>query len=129
MGHFCYLIFYLLVGILANGTQAYLSANSVIPMLGASGAIAGVLGSYFFFYPHARIVTLIPLGFFITIREIPAFFFLGFWFLLQAFNGSMMISSQLVKSTGGVAWWAHAGGFIAGLLFSPLFGPKTSKYR
>lgn len=131
LGHFRYLIFYFLLAVLANGTQAYLTRTSSIPLVGASGAIAGILGAYFFFFPHSKILTLIPLGLFSTIREIPAFFFLGIWFLLQAFNGTLSISSQLVtkQSMGGVAWWAHASGFVWGLLWSPLFGGKTSKYK
>lgn len=131
MGHVKYFTFYLLVAALANGSQAFFSPASVIPLIGASGAIAGVLGAYFFYFPHSKVLTLIPLGFFTTIREIPAFFFLGIWFLLQAFNGSLSISQQLItkQSMGGVAWWAHAGGFIWGMLLSPIFGARTGKYR
>ena len=131
MGHFKYLVFYFLTGIVANGTQAYLSATSSLPLIGASGAIAGVLGSYFFFYPYAKIVTLIPIFIFFTIREIPAFFFLGFWFVLQTMSGVGSLSTALVtkQSMGGVAWWAHAAGFVAGILMSPLFGKRTGKFR
>src|SRR5882762_3136077 len=78
MGHLRYLIFYLVIGMFANGSQAYLSAHSNLPLLGASGAIAGVLGAYFFYYPYAKILTVIPLGFFYRIFEVPAFIFLGF---------------------------------------------------
>jgi membrane associated rhomboid family serine protease len=117
-GHLKFFIFYFLVGIIANFAQAYMMPHSVLPLIGASGAIAGVLGAYFFYFPHSRIVTLIPLGFFITIREIPAFFFLGFWFLIQIFSRG-----------GGIAWWAHAFGFIAGILMAPVFGKKTGAYR
>ena len=102
-GHFKFLIFYFAVGVIANFSQAYMLPHSALPLIGASGAIAGVLGAYFFYFPHSRIVTLIPIVFFITIREIPAFFFLGFWFLIQIFS-----------TGGGIAWWAHAFGFIAG---------------
>lgn len=131
MGHLRYTMFYFAVGIIAYLIQALFYSSSAIPMLGASGAIAGVLGSYFFFYPYARVKTLIPIWFFITIREIPAFIFLGIWFLLQTLNGTMAISSQVItkQSMGGVAWWAHAGGFVAGLILSPVFGRKQSKYR
>lgn len=131
MGHFGYLFFYLLAGVLANGTQALFTPTSMIPLVGASGAIAGVLGAYFFYYPHSKVLTLIPLGFFSTIREIPAFFFLGIWFLLQTFNGTLSISQQMVtkQSMGGVAWWAHAAGFIWGLLLSPIFGRRVGKYH
>jgi membrane associated rhomboid family serine protease len=128
MGHFKFLIFYFIVGVTANFVQAYASAQSALPLIGASGAIAGVLGAYFFYYPHARIVTLIPIGFFITIREIPAFFFLGFWFLLQMLNGGFShIAAH--QSMGGVAWWAHAAGFVSGMILAPIFGGKTSQYR
>jgi hypothetical protein len=86
-------------------------------MIGASGAIAGVLGAYFLLYPRARVLTLIPLFVFFPLVEISAFFFLGFWFILQFLNGSL---SQEMAS-GGVAWWAHIGGFLAGALLLPLF--------
>jgi len=128
LGHFKFLIFYLLTGIIANLVQAWTTPTSTIFLLGASGAIAGVLGAYFFYYPHSRVVTLIPIGFFITIREIPAFFFLGFWFIIQVFSGAgSLMTAQ--ESTGGVAWWAHASGFVAGLVLAPIFGGRTSKYR
>jgi membrane associated rhomboid family serine protease len=131
LGHIKYLFFYLFVGALANFAQAYLSPHSAIPLLGASGAIAGVLGCYIFFYPHARVLTLIPILFFITIREIPAFFLLGVWFILQTVNGTLALSSELVtkQSVGGIAWWAHASGFVSGMLLAPALGKKKGKYR
>jgi membrane associated rhomboid family serine protease len=132
LGHLKYFLFYLLAAVLANCTHAFFSSKSMIPLVGASGAIAGVLGAYFFYYPHAKVLTLIPLGLFSTIREIPAFFFLGLWFLLQTFNGALSISAQVVtrqEIAGGVAWWAHASGFIWGLLMSPIFGSRRSKYK
>lgn len=110
--------FYLLAGIIANFSQAYMMPHSILPLIGASGAIAGVLGAYFFYFPHARITTLVPIFFFLTIREVPAFFFLGLWFLIQLFS-----------TGGGIAWWAHAFGFVAGILLAPLFGKKTTAYR
>ena len=121
LGHIKFLIFYLLLGVIANTAQAYTSPTSLIPLIGASGAISGILGAYFFYYPHSRIVTLIPIGFFITIREIPAFFFLGVWFFLQMLNGKF---SNVTG--GGTAWWAHASGFVAGMILAPVFGGKTS---
>jgi membrane associated rhomboid family serine protease len=124
MGHLRYLVFYILMGMLANGFQAYLFRNSTIPLLGASGAIAGVLGAYFFYYPYARILTLIPFGIFSRIIEIPAFFFLGFWFLMQ-----MLLGSKAQQSMGGVAWWAHASGFLAGLISSPALAIKRRRAR
>lgn len=131
LGHFKFLVFYLLAGVIANFSQAYFSATSGIPLVGASGAIAAVLGSYFYFYPHAKVVTLIPLGFFSRIVEIPAFFFLGFWFLMQAVNSTISIGAVMYtgKHEGGVAWLAHAAGFLVGLLMSPVFGGRRSKYK
>ncbi len=131
MGHVKYLIFYLLVGMLANGSQAFISQTSKIPLIGASGAIAGVLGSYFFYYPYAKILTLLPIFFFIRIIEIPAFIFLGFWFLMQTLNSTATISAQMSshQASGGVAFIAHAVGFIAGLIFSPIFGDKRSRFK
>ena len=131
MGHLRYLVFYLLVGVLANGTQAYLSAGSSIPMLGASGAIAGVLGAYFFNYPHARVLTLLPVFIFIRIIEVPAFLFLGLWFVLQAFNGTASLGAEAITGhhLGGTAWWAHVGGFVAGLLLTPMFAARQGKFK
>ncbi len=131
MGHFKYLIFYFLIGIVANFSQALLSQTSQIPLLGASGAIAGVLGSYFFYYPHARIMTLVPLGFFSRIIEVPAFVFLGIWFLMQTLNTTVSISVQMAtkQTSGGVAFLAHAAGFVGGLVLSPIFGSKRSRFK
>lgn len=122
MGHGRYLVFYLTVGAAATLTQVWLNPMSRIPMLGASGAIAGVLGAYFVLYPKASVLTLIPLGFFTRVVEIPALFFLGFWFVIQWFQGLGSITARSVQGdVGGVAWWAHAGGFIAGLILVGLF--------
>lgn len=119
MGHLPYLFFYLLAGI--AGSIAHILANpgSQVPIIGASGAIAGVLGAYFVSYPRSRILTLLPLPFFITLVEVPAFFFLPFWFILQLLNG---ISTNLAANP--VAWWAHIGGFLAGMLLVNFF-PNT----
>lgn len=131
MGHFRYLFFYLGIGALANVTQAIISPHSTIPLLGASGAIAGVLGSYFFYYPYAKILTLIPFGIFSRIVEIPAFIFLGFWFVLQTLNGTLSLSVEMRthEAMGGIAWWAHASGFIGGLLLSPALARQKGKQR
>jgi membrane associated rhomboid family serine protease len=114
MGHGRFLVFYLLCGVAAALTQAIINPDSVIPMVGASGAIAGVMGAYFVLYPKSRIVTLIPIIFFFQIVEIPAIFFLGIWFLMQFVNGlgSVMIAGE---PAGGIAFWAHVAGFIAGV--------------
>jgi membrane associated rhomboid family serine protease len=118
MGHIRYFFFYLIIGMLANGIQAFLMSKSTIPLLGASGAIAGVLGAYFFYYPYARILTLIPIWIFSRIVEIPAFLFLGFWFILQTFNGTLALRGQPGQSTGG---------FVGGLILSPALSKKRGK--
>jgi membrane associated rhomboid family serine protease len=124
LGSFKFLFFYLACGILAALTQWFFSANSPIPSLGASGAIAGVMGAYILKFPQTKIVTLIPLGFFFTTFRIPAIFFLGFWFLQQAFNSFAMLGApaNVGMEGGGVAYWAHAGGFIFGAILGPLLG-------
>jgi membrane associated rhomboid family serine protease len=131
MGHFRYLIFYLAVGMVANWVQAFVMRGTSLPLLGASGAIAGVLGAYFFYYPYAKVLTLIPLGIFFKIAEIPAFFFLGFWFLMQAMQGawSMSLGVKTLQNAGGVAWWAHASGFVAGMLAGPALSRKKTTTR
>ncbi len=130
LGSVKYLIFYLICGVLAALSQWFFSANSAVPSLGASGAIAGVMGAYILKFPNARIVTFIPLGFFFTTVRVPAVFFLGFWFLQQAFNSVAMLEApaNVGMESGGVAYWAHAGGFIFGAILGPLlglFGPDT----
>ena len=121
LGHKRYLAFYLLSGLAAGGLQTYLSANSSIPTIGASGAISGVLGAYLVMFPRARIVTLIPIFFIFDIIDISAILFIGFWFLIQFFSGMQSVSHGL---SGGIAWWAHVGGFIAGILMVPIFGRR-----
>lgn len=111
-GHLGYLLFYLASGVTASATHLLTNLSSEMPTIGASGAIAGVMGAYLFLYPHARILTLVPILFFIQIVVIPAPVFLGFWFLLQFFQGAFAITST---QSGGVAWWAHIGGFLFGL--------------
>lgn len=124
LGSLKYLVFYLTCGILASLTQWFFSAQSPIPSLGASGAIAGVMGAYILKFPTARVVTLIPLGLFWTTVRIPAVFFLGFWFLQQAFNSlaSFDVRAHVGMESGGVAYWAHAGGFVFGAILGPLLG-------
>jgi len=131
MGHVRYLFFYLFIGMFANSTQAYISPGSKLPLLGASGAIAGVLGSYFFYYPYARILTLIPFGIFSRMVEIPAFIFLGFWFLMQTIQGTWALSLgvKTMQNMGGVAWWAHASGFVGGLILGPALSMKKPGLR
>jgi membrane associated rhomboid family serine protease len=122
LGHVRFLIYYLLVGLGAASAQIYMNQASVIPMVGASGAIAGVLGGYFILFPGARVMTLIPIFVFIRIIEIPAFFFLGLWFVMQMFNGFGSLAVTAARGDmGGVAWWAHAGGFAAGFVLINFF--------
>ena len=113
VGHLQYLLLYLFMGAASQLFHLFSDPYSTVPLVGASGAIAGVLGAYFILYPRARILTLLPLGFFITFVHLPAVLFLGFWFLLQLLNASLLGAASGVQS---VAWWAHVGGFIVGLI-------------
>ncbi len=122
LGHFKYLLFYLLCGFIATMTHAVMNADSRMPSIGASGAIAGVLGAYLLLFPRAQVTTLIPIFFFITIREIPAVIVLGLWFVLQLFVGVASIGVPAAQNAGGVAYFAHIGGFVAGMLLVALMG-------
>jgi membrane associated rhomboid family serine protease len=124
MGHFRYLIFYLLSGLLASISHVLSNVSSSIPSIGASGAIAGVLGAYILLYPRARVLTLLFLGWFIRLIYIPAGFVLGFWFVLQLLSGSVSQG----QDAGGVAFWAHIGGFVAGMLLVGLFKRKEIRF-
>jgi membrane associated rhomboid family serine protease len=117
MGHGRYLVFYLLCGWVATFAHIWAEPASRMPSIGASGAIAGVLGAYVSLYPRARVVTVIPLGFFFPLVQVPAVFFLGFWFLQQFLAGTFAPKAE----AGGVAWWAHIGGFAAGFALVALF--------
>ena len=115
LGHFRFILFYILCGIAAAFTQILSAPDSTIPMIGASGAVSGVLGAYLIFYPRARIRTFVFLGIFITFLRLPAVLLLGFWILGQ-------VISAILSNPGspGVAWFAHLGGFFAGMLLAPL---------
>lgn len=127
LGHFRYFIFYILCGTSAFLLQILNNPICDIPLIGASGAIAGVLGAYFILYPFAKVHTLIIILIFITVIEVPAFFFLGIWFLMQLLNGYFTITTEPIKGcTYGVAWWAHIGGFISGFIL--IFFFKKKKY-
>jgi membrane associated rhomboid family serine protease len=116
MGHGRFLVFYLLCGVAAALAQTITAPDSVVPMVGASGAIAGVMGAYFVLYPKSRIVTLIPLFFFFQVIEVPAILFLGIWFLMQFVSGlGSIVTVAGGQSGGGVAFWAHVAGFVAGI--------------
>ena len=125
LGGGLYLVFYLLSGVAAGLLESYVLQDSSVPMIGASGAIAGVLGAYLILYPRARIASLVPIIFIFTIIEIPAALFLLFWFVLQLFSGW----STLQGSNGsGIAWWAHVGGFIFGMLTVNLVAQRRVYY-
>ncbi len=128
LGHGRYLVFYLICGVASFLVQILFQANSMVPNVGASGAIAGVLGAYILLFPRARVVTLVPIFFFFTVVEIPAFIFLGIWFLIQFASGAMTIGHTSAFS-GGVAWWAHIGGFLVGMLLLKLMGARDAGRR
>ena len=113
LGHLRYLVFYLVCGVAAAVAQGVMDPGSVVPMVGASGAVAGVLGAYFVWFPWAQVRSLVFLFFIFTVADIPAFFFLLLWFVLQFFSGTLALSAT-GASGGGVAWFAHVGGFAAG---------------
>jgi membrane associated rhomboid family serine protease len=121
LGHGRFLGFYLLCGAVAVLAQVAVNPGSPLPTIGASGAIAGVMGAYFVLYPHSRIVALLPLFIFWQILEVPAILFLGFWFLMQFFSGVGSIALTSGTPTGGVAFWAHVAGFVAGALGGLVF--------
>jgi membrane associated rhomboid family serine protease len=121
LGHGRFILFYLLCGTLAALAHVWADPLSPLPTIGASGAIAGIMGAYFVLYPHSRVLTLLPIFIFIQIVEVPAVVFLGLWFLLQLVSG---VGSQLAATTGeavgGIAFWAHIGGFAVGALLVKL---------
>jgi membrane associated rhomboid family serine protease len=122
LGHIRYFVFYLFCGVAAGLVHLFTNWNSNIPTIGASGAVSGVMGAYLLLYPRSKILTLIPIFFFFQFVEIPAFIFLGFWLLLQLFSAGLTS-----RNVGGIAFWAHIGGFIAGLIFIKIFEiiPRT----
>ena len=117
MGHVRYAVFYLLCGLAAASAQALTDPNSLMPMVGASGAIGGVMGAYIVLYPRVRVHMLVFLGFYITTIVVPAFVMLGYWFIIQLLSGLPSLGSK----EGGVAFWAHVGGFLAGAILVILF--------
>ncbi len=123
LGRARFLGLYLASGVLAAVSQILVSPRSLLPMVGASGAIAGVLGAYLLMFPAARIVTLIPMGLFSQTVEVPAALYLGLWFLMQWGYGLMTIG-QVSDEVGGVAFWAHIGGFVAGMLAVAILRPR-----
>lgn len=129
LGHFRYLVFYLLCGFGATFAHAFFSSGSRIPAIGASGAIAGVLGAYIVLYPKARVLTLIPIFFFIMFRELPAILILGLWFVLQLFSGVGSLGVQDAQDMGGVAYFAHIGGFVIGVILIAILGGMRGPRR
>jgi membrane associated rhomboid family serine protease len=124
LGHFKYLVFYLLTGLVAMGTQVFVNLHSGVPTVGASGAIAGVLGAYFVLYPRARVLT----WFFVFVLWVPAWIILGYWFVLNFLSGTETMLAVHKQSMGGVAFWAHVGGFVSGALLVKVFGERELRY-
>ena len=127
LGHGRFLVFYLICGVAAAVAHAVFNPTSTVPALGASGAVAGVLGCFIGLFPLARVVVVVPIVFIPLFFEVPAFVFIGLWFLLQLFQGTVEL--LLPSSSGGVAWWAHVGGFVAGLVLIPFFQRAARSYR
>jgi membrane associated rhomboid family serine protease len=124
LGHFKYLVFYLLTGVLAMATHMAMNLHSAAPALGASGAIAGVLGAYFVLYPRARVLT----WFFVFVLWVPAWIILGYWFVLNFLSGTATSLAVHHQNMGGVAFWAHVGGFVSGALLVKLFSERTQRH-
>jgi membrane associated rhomboid family serine protease len=123
LGHARFLVLYILAGMTAGVAQVLIHPAAAVPMVGASGAIAGVTGAYLLFYPRAKVVTLVPIFLFVQVVEIPAFFFLFFWFAFQLLLG---IGSMGAATGGGIAFWAHIGGFVAGMALGPALAPRPA---
>lgn len=124
LGSVRFVLFYLLCGLAASTVQYLVQPASVLPTVGASGAIAGVLGAYALLFPGARVLTLVPIFFVLQVIEVPAVVMLGIWFLMQILNGSV---ATLGTAAGGVAWWAHIGGFLAGLGLVLALRPRRTR--
>jgi membrane associated rhomboid family serine protease len=124
VGHIRFIIFYLVCGVGAAGTQVFIHPDSTIPMVGASGAVSGVLGAYLLIYPRARVLVLVPIWIFLKFVRVPAWIVLLLWFGLQLLSGAVSLGQV---ASGGVAFWAHIGGFVAGMLLIPVF--KKSRVR
>ncbi len=126
LGRFTYLVFYLASGIAAGTLHTLVSLNSTVPTVGASGAIAGVMGAYFVLYPRARVLTF----FFVFFLWLPAWVVLGYWFIVQFLSGAATsLAATTSSSTGGIAFWAHVGGFLAGVLLIKIFPSKPRRYH
>jgi len=127
MGSVRFLVFYLLCGLAAGLTHLLTNVHSTVPTVGASGAISGVLAAYLLLYPLSRIIVMMPLLFWPFFFEMPAFFYMALWFLIQLFSGTLSLVAP--GAAGGVAWWAHIGGFVAGLVLCPAFVVRRKRRR
>jgi membrane associated rhomboid family serine protease len=125
LGHLAFLLFYLGCGVAAALAHVYMNLSSLVPTLGASGAIAGVMGAYFVLYPQSRILTLVFFGFFYRIVELPAVLLLGIWFVMQFFSGAASVGAN----AGGVAFWAHVAGFVTGMAWVVVSGQRRVEWR
>lgn len=128
-GHFKYLLFYLISGVAASALHIFFNPGSPIPSVGASGAIAGVMGGYFLLYPSARVLTILPIFFFASFIWLPAWIVLGYWFVAQFLSGAATSIAYSRPTAGGIAFWAHVGGFLAGLLMVKLLPGRIPQYR
>ena len=127
LGHFRYLAFYLGSGLIATGVHILFNWNSPVPSVGASGAIAGVMGAYFLLYPAARVLTLVPF-FFVFFTWLPAWVVLGYWFVVQFISGAATSIAYSHQTTGGIAFWAHVGGFVGGLALIKLMPTRPERF-
>ncbi len=128
LGHFSYLLMYLLSGIAAALLHLFFNFGSQVPSVGASGAIAGVMGAYFVLYPRARVLTLVPF-LFVWLVWLPAWVMLGYWFVIEFLSGAASAVAATAQTTGGIAFWAHVGGFVAGIILIKLFPSRPRRYR
>lgn len=128
LGHFKFVLFYILSGLGGALGQIIVSPNSQIPIIGASGAVAGILAAYLIMFPTARIATLVPIFLFLQVIRLPAIIVIGFWIVIQFLNGIAVINGQTANTGGGIAWFAHIGGFLAGTILI-LILPKKRKRR
>jgi membrane associated rhomboid family serine protease len=129
LGHFKYIVFYLAGGVAAAILHTLLNWGSRLPSVGASGAIAAVMGAYLILYPRARVLTIVPLIIFFTFWWLPAWIVLGYWFVLQFLSGAATAVAATSQTTGGVAFWAHVGGFVAGIVMIKVFPARANRFR
>lgn len=130
VGHFPYLLLYLVSGVAASALHVAFNQDSNIPSVGASGAIGGVMGAYFLLFPSARVLTVVPIIFYLSFVWLPAWLVLGFWFVAQFLSGAATsLATQTAQGGGGIAFWAHVGGFLAGVALIKLFPSRPRPYK